>query len=362
MRLSGALSILFAVSAAAQSADEHGASVGPVQIAYLTKPVEVSISFDPLSGDGALRTVMAQQNEARANSGAAPVKVITTGRSALTGKETRSEQILPPLTSTPRVEFETWAEQLPRDYAEGFLAGFSGIEWGTNEATIHRFVRDNLRHVYVRYSITVEMLPATGTYRATFGNFNGPSPADIPISADWKVISPAQYPVPQIFEDGDALALQLYMDNQTAERLVDYIHFIYQAPLHLRKEPARDSYSDDAEFTISQARLRANGIAQQPAAVPEMLHGPMLSVYIPGHGRFVLSFKPHPELNLEKAGEVSGNLLIFTSKGNLFRIDCAERIATAGSATYKLYGIQDRAAGPPADPGRFSIGLATVEP
>ncbi len=233
--------------------------------------------------------------------------------------------------------FEAWSERLSRNYQESVLTGFSGFEWESNRTVIHRFVRDNFRRVEIRYSLAVETLP--NSYRLTF-------------SADPDSPAP-QFPVPQITQDGDTLALNLYVDAATGQKLVDYIHVLYRTPLHLRKEPARDSYSDDAEFAISQPRLSANGLALESGPIPAALHGQTLSVYIPGHGSYVLSLKPHP--GYELAGEVSGNSLTFASAGNLFGIECPDRIASAGSATYNLYVLRDPAAEPPPDPARFLI-------
>jgi hypothetical protein len=243
----------------------------------------------------------------------------------------------------PRVAFEAWSERLSRNYQEGVLTGFSGFEWESNRTIIHRYVRDNFRHVEIRYSLTVETLP--NSYRLTFNADPGST-----------AISPPIFPVPQITQDGDILALNLYTDSVTGQKLVDYIHVLYQAPLHLRKEPARDSYSDDAELAVSQPKLRANGLALQPGPIPEALHGQTLSVYIPGQGSYVLSLKPRP--GFELAGEVSSNSLTFASAGNLFRIECPDRIASAGSATYNLYILRDPVAAPPPDPARFLIAAA----
>jgi hypothetical protein len=246
---------LLVLSAFAQSDNEHGVSVGPTQIAYFVKPVEVSLPVAPPNqqdfADYA-RRAMALQQEALTNAGGAPVAFTLSGR----------QTILAPKTPVPRVAFEAWSERLSRNYQEGVLTGFSGFEWESS------------------------------SYRLTF-------------RADPDSTAP-QFPVPQIAQDGDTLALDLYMDAKTGQKLVDYIHVLYQSPLHTRKEPARDSYSDDAEFAISQPQLRSNGIALDPSPIPEALHGQLL------------------------AGEVSGNSLTFASAGNLFRVDCPDRIASAG--------------------------------
>ena len=116
-------------------------------------------------------------------------------------------------------------------------------------------------------------------------------------------------------------------------------------------------HAEDAQFAFTQTHLKANGSAFDPVALPETLGGPLVWISVPGYGRYVLSFLAHPELGFALAGEVSGHSLIFTVAGNMFRIDCGERIAS-GSGTYNVYALLD-AAWMPADPedqGRFSMG------
>jgi hypothetical protein len=74
--------------------------------------------------------------------------------------------------------------------------------------------------------------------------------------------------------------------------------------------------------------------------MPEILRGPVLWVYVPGYGRYLLSPHEHPGLGFEMAGEANGNSLTFTMAGNVIHVDTAERVAT-GSGSYTLYVAQD---------------------
>jgi hypothetical protein len=328
----GFLPILLTIPAAAQSSSQHGMSVGHVQIAYLVDHAEATT---PTS---------------------ASLRLLDALQAASNGKTTT----LAPSKPAPRAEFETWIEPEPRDYAESVLTGFSGIDRNAGKTVIRRFVRDNFRHVYVSYALTVETFPESGTFRVIFGDSDAAAPSDLPASADWKVVSPAKYPVPQILQDGETIALDLYSVTKTGQKLVEYIHVGMQTHMLLRQDAARDSYADDAEFNIAEPRLRVNGLTQDPAAHPDALQGLVLWVHVPGHGRFELSFKPNP--GFEKAGEVAGNSLTFADGVNVFRIDCAERIAPAGSGIYNVYARRDPASEPadPKDRAGFAIGLAAT--
>jgi hypothetical protein len=280
LKLAGFLPVLLAVPAFAQSSGPHGTRIAQVQSAYLQD----------------------------------------TARGAATG---------------PHAEFETWAEQLSRDYAESVVTGDTGVERAPGKATIHRFVRDNFRHTDLTYAMTFETIPGTETFRVSFGD------------------SAVPHPVPQILRDGETIALTLSVDSRTGRRMVDYIR-VGTGLLKPRQDAARDVYAEDAELSITQPRLRINGIEQPAASPSSAASAPVVWVDIPAQGRYLLSFKPRAGQGFEKAGEVSGDSLVFSSGGNIFRIDCADRVAT-GSGTYNIYARKDSGSDP-VNPTLFTVG------
>jgi hypothetical protein len=342
-----------------QALDQHGIRTGQVQVAYLVKPVEVSLPaalLSPRQEDlrGAPRQILEFVNTAQANAGGAPISYSLDGRT----------QVVSASAPVPCVEFENWAEQLLTDYAESVLIGFSEIQWEPGKTVILRFVRDNFRHAYISYVLTIEMLPQAAVYRATFGVSGAPNPSDALTSAGWKVVSPGKFPAPQAVQDGDTIALDLYTDSSTNQKLVDYIHVGKKGQLVLRKEAAHDSYAFDAEFNVVQPRLKVNGAPQESVTPSEQLRGRVLWVDVPGEGRYVLTFQPEPNLGFDRVGEVAGNSITFMFRGNVFHIDSQERIAP-GSGTYRVYGRLDvnREAANPNGPTQIVIGSATaIEP
>jgi hypothetical protein len=258
--------------------------------------------------------------------------------------------------SAPCAQFETWVERLPSDYAESVAGGVLDPQRTANRATLQRFVRDNIRKAYVRYAITVEALPQAGTYRVSFEDSNAGLPSDV--KGDWKVVSPPRYPAPQVVQDGDEIPLEL-MTYGSGAQLVDYIHVGEIDKMPKRKDAARDSYAEDAEFTLARPRLRVNGVARDSVAFPEMLRGEVLWLYVPGEGRYIVSFSPHQDQGFAKVGEVQGALMTLLVGPNLLRIESTDRIAQGGGV-YNVYGLRD-AAWEPADPldrGRFMAGTS----
>ena len=258
---------------------------------------------------------------------------------------------------SPCVAFETWAEQRSPDYMESTQTGFTSTDRTEKRMVLRRFARDGIRQLYVSYEVTVEPLPG-GTYRLSFGPSPDQPPADVRGEGDWKVLAPARYPVPQIVGDADAVRVELYSNG--FRKMVDYVHAGRPDRMVMRTEAPRDYYAEDAELTVTMPHFRVNGAAfEAVASLPETLRGPVLWVYIPGHGRYVLSLHSHPDLGFADAGEAAGNSLTFTSDGNVFRVDTVERIA-AGSGTYTLRMLQDPG-WLPADPqDRAPIMVGTV--
>ena len=298
MKLAGFLPVLLVIPAFAQSS-QFGTRIGQVQTAYLA---DIPSPVGTMTVTGAARFGDLPARPTDAN----------------------------PAAAYPKADFETWVEQRSRDYAESVVTGFLGIERGAGKAAIHRYVRDNFRQTYLTYTMTLESVPGTKTFRVAF------SDSAIPV------------PVPQILRDGEALALTLAADARTGRRMVEYIR-VGTGMMPLRQAVARNVYAEDAELTITQPRLRINGVEQASGNPPAMLSAPVVGVDIPGYGRYLLSFKPRADQGFERAGEVAEGSLMFSLAGNVFRIDCLDRVAT-GSGTYNIYARKDPA--PPDDSTR----------
>lgn len=239
--------------------------------------------------------------------------------------------------SRPRViyaQFETWVEQLPRDHVEGVMASFAGTEETNGKASIGRLILDHLRKVQVGYRLTVESEPEKNGYRVAFEDFSGTA-----APAGWTIVSPPSHPVPQFFQNGDVLKVDLYA-RPNGSKLVEYVRIGTPGVRALRADAPHDAYAEDAEFTISHPKFSANGLPVTSAQV-EDFHSPVLRVRIPGYGSYLLTLKPHP--NFENAGEVSDASLTLMVRGNVFRIDCTDRIAS-GSAAYNVYAFPDPSA------------------
>jgi hypothetical protein len=259
---------------------------------------------------------------------------------------------VPVASATPCVEFEAWIEPLPENYTQTVSGGLAGIERGEAKTTIHRFVRDNARRVYVSYAVAIESLAEAGAYRVSLGSSAAPS-----LPGDWQTVAPAHPPVPQIMRDGDELPVELYAAGPNGIRFMDYLRVGRRDKMAQRKEAPRDSYAEDAEFTLAQPRLSVNGMVQASVSLPETIRGGVVWIYVPANGRYVLAFAPHDDRGFKPAGETGGSSMTLVVDGTVLRIACADRIA-AGGGIYKVYALRD-ASWQPADPSdrdRFLLG------
>ena len=155
MKLAGFLSVLLAIPAFAQPSPRYGTRIGQIQTVYL---LDIPVTPGPTIPFAGPARIGDLPEAARVTSGAPAV--------------------------TPKAEFETWSEQTFREYAESVVTGSTNIERASGKATIHRFVRDNFRDLYLTYTMTFEPIGKTDTYRVTFTD------------------SAVPYPVPQILRDG----------------------------------------------------------------------------------------------------------------------------------------------------------------
>jgi hypothetical protein len=98
----------------------------------------------------------------------------------------------------------------------------------------------------------------------------------------------------------------------------------------------RDFYAEDAEFVLTAPVLSLNGRGMELPKSLAAVKGKFLWIYVPDHGRYLLSLSPDAEHGLSLSGQVGGKTLEFESKDGQIQIDAADRILM-GSATYNLY-------------------------
>jgi hypothetical protein len=256
------------------------------------------------------------------------------------------------------------------------LSAYSRGRSITNGPTFYsRIVLDNANRTYFGYELLIEQ-QQPGVYLATFGNL-GVTALDLaagtlPKGASaqgWTPLPLPQVPAPRTIHDAETLSIEIFSDTSTGKKLFDdigisppgtHIPGVGPRPVPTAEGPARDFSAVDAEFLFLEPRVTLNRKAQvSTVAAIKSVRGPLVWLYLPGHGRYVLSLMPRPGLDFKKAGEVRGGVVTFTVNEDLIKLECTNRIAP-GEAPYHLYVLHDNAWEPASERQKDQPGTGTV--
>jgi hypothetical protein len=243
--------------------------------------------------------------------------------------------------------WETRLEPPSPPIAEGLAGGIV-----TGQSAMHRIITDASGHRYFGYDMVTEHLDQANTYLVTFRPLSiGPEKVPWTDLTGWTMLPIPGYPAPQTVHAGDTIALDLFTNAATGQKIVDYIHmeplarrvvdeYVRRLGVHTVSATPRDFSIEDAELRMNQPRLSVNGIVLEPASFGGGLSGAAAWFYLPDHGRYIFSLAPHLQLGFQKAGQVNGASLKFTVGDVTFTLDCSDRIAP-GSDPYNLYVFHD---------------------
>lgn len=235
---------------------------------------------------------------------------------------------------------------------------------------IHRVLLDEERGVYFGYTVRVEPIANSNRFRLTFTPLAQEKARELTNSTEIRQLDKTfiaghstirdsnttkvedktpegpRYPGPQIIEDGDTIALDVLVNPKTGVKFADRITVssqeLSQSDGSDRKQQARDFSLNDVELKVSDYQLLVNGKQLTSKITQSGVAGPLIWVYIPGHGRFAFSIKPLPEHNFEKVGLVEENKIVFTIKGERFEWRSKEPIlGIAGGGGFNVYVRHD---------------------
>jgi hypothetical protein len=246
----------------------------------------------------------------------------------------------------------------------------------TNGPTFYsRIILDEANRVYFGYELLLEQRQP-GAYLATFGKL-GVSPLDlaagsISVPGQWTLQPLPAIPDPRLIHDGEIISIDLFVDAAKGQKLIDDIrinppgtHISASVPPANRATPvgsgaARDFAAADAELLLVQPLVILNARLQDRVSPPNV-HGLLVWLYLPDHGRYVLSLLPRSALGFKKAGEVRGGVIAFSVDGDSIRLECPNRIAPGG-APYNLYVLRDKDWQPISEDLKDHPATGTVSP
>ncbi len=280
--------------------------------------------------------------------------------------------------------------------AQRFLAGSED-----HKGVFTRYLTDRTHHIYFGYDVVFED-QANGDFVATFGRL-GLTPLAISARTATPAlyVAPARFPRPQkidpnqwtmqelpeipkvrLMRAGDVVSILLYEDPTTGEKLYDDVTFqtvrlasppstpqriivgnlassanpTYSAPSPSGE--ARDFTPADAELRFTSPRISLNG-EPTSSRLPRNTAAAIVWIYIPTHGRFLMSLVPRPELGFAKAGEVRGGIATFTVGKDSMTIECPSEIVSS-LAAYHLYVLADPQWEPVSDSQKLSVLMGTI--
>jgi hypothetical protein len=169
-------------------------------------------------------------------------------------------------------------------------------------------------------------------------------------------------PSPQVphgtFQSGQVIAVDVMTNPATGQKVVDYIEVEFEPVYGVSKGEARNYEVSDVLLHVVVPSLKVNG-AETTASLTiadRALHGRLIWLSIPGHGKFLLSLCPRAGYGFQKAGVVNGSRLSFSWNGDQFDLLTRAQIIEP-SGNWNLYVLP----APPRVTGLAEQGFAYGE-
>ena len=192
--------------------------------------------------------------------------------------------------------------------------------------TIHRVILDREGNVLFAYDLGVEPLAGSRQFRVTARPVGAEferrlararrAPAT-PAQDAPGIPTLARPAAPQTLDDGDALALDLLVNQQTGVRVVDVVKVAFDRARLWQAAP-RDFTLESVEIAVRDPRLLVNGELLAGGRASREVAGALVWFHVPGRGRFVLSLVPRAGYDFSKIALVEGNRISFDFRGDHF--------------------------------------------
>lgn len=149
-------------------------------------------------------------------------------------------------------------------------------------------------------------------------------------------LPPPRYPAPQVFNLGDNLKLELWLNAATGAVIGDRLRFTLDEP-----EPVRDFTLADVRFKFTGFRLSINGEVRSGERTLGGFSGSLPWFALPGKGRFLISLQPHAGYDFRQIGLVEGKKLSFNEGGDSYEWVSDEAILPA-RGRWRVWVLHDK--------------------
>jgi hypothetical protein len=208
---------------------------------------------------------------------------------------------------------------------------------------IHRVLTDAQKNVVFGYDLWVNadpitkkfslaVLPADEAFRRTFLKDSNAPFATFPKST-----------TPQTLDDGDAVSLDLLVNNESGVKIVDVVSVTFDRSTlhesHLESAP-KDFTLDAVELAVKNYSLTIDGnfVGKSKSSIGAT--GALLWFYVPERGRFIFSLVPRDGYDFAKVAVLDGNRIVFTVDGERYEWLSSESILPNGGI-WNLWVLHD---------------------
>jgi len=244
------------------------------------------------------------------------------------------------------VQFVTRVEP-PGENARAELPGGVVVEHGR----VHHSIRDAAHKRDFAYDIELEPNLDGKTVQIRIKPFTSTRVSFV--EPGWTLLAPPKYPVIPMVKVGDTVALDLLVNQATGQKVVDYLTVVRH------NEPAPHDFTmADVVLALHNPRVWVNGmLIDATAHFSGGTSGPVVWLYLAGHGRFVLSLWPNEKLGFQKNGEAWSDKLTFREGSTELRVQSNTPVAP-GTGRYNLYVVHEPGWRPNGPDQPFTLGSA----
>jgi len=260
-------------------------------------------------------------------------------------------QLVLPLSDGGFVAFrsETSASDNTQAMATQSLASllYSQALAGENRI-IHRVLTDANSRVIFGYDLWVNsdpitrkfrlaVMPADEAFRRTFLKESSASRGGDSFATFPKSIAP------QTLDDGDAVSLELLVNQQLGMKIVDVVKVTFDRSTLRDSTPEnkpRDFSLDAVSLAMKGYQLLIDGKVVGKSKSTIGYTGSLLWFYVPERGRFIFSLVPREGYSFQKIGILEGNKIEFVANGEHFEWLSGTEILPNDGA-WNLWVLQD---------------------
>lgn len=203
---------------------------------------------------------------------------------------------------------------------------------------VQHVIKDDAHKRFFGYDLRVEAASDANTAQIRIEPLRPTEREARLASAGWTMLALPQYPVIPNVKPGDTIAIDLLVNAATGQKIVDYLTLRRRGAVSYQRK-AVDFTLAYVEMTLNQPQVAWRGTREAGGSVG--VSGAAVWLYVPGHGRYILSLLPNEKLGFKQWGVVSAEGLLFhdlDSGGAEVTVECNSRIAP-GSGNYHLYVV-----------------------